>query len=128
MIDTNEAETDDTSVTHWYVAAASAAVDRQPLAVTVAGVALVLFRRRDGTVVALADRCPHEYVPLSTGRLIGDEIECEHHGLRFDCAGRCTYMPAQSNIPSRFVVRTFPTSERDGHVHVAIPAGRPGRT
>lgn len=116
----DETKPDDTPDARWHVAADSVAVDRRPLAVTVAGVALVLFRRQDGTVAALADRCPHENVPLSTGKLIGDEIECEHHGLRFDCAGRCTFMPAQSSIPSRFVVRPFRAAERDGKVLVAI--------
>lgn len=107
--------------THWHAAAASIDVGRKPLAVKVAGVAIVLFRREDGAAAALEDRCAHENVALSTGKLVGDEIECEHHGLRFDCAGKCTYMPAQKNIPARFVVRSFPIEERDGQILVSLP-------
>lgn len=106
---------------HWHFAAASTYVGRRPLAVKAGGTAIVLFRRQDGAVAALEDRCPHENVALSTGKLVGDEIECEHHGLRFDCAGKCTFMPAQKNIPSRFVVRSFPVEERDGQIMVFIP-------
>jgi vanillate O-demethylase monooxygenase subunit len=104
----------------WIVVADSAAVGRAPVARTAGGVALVLFRRLDGSVAALEDRCPHENVPLCTGRIVGDDIECEHHGLRFNGAGQCTYMPAQKAIPKRFLVKCFPVRERDGAILVLV--------
>ena len=46
------------------------------------------------------------YAPLSMGKVIGDEIQCPYHGLRYDTAGRCTHMPGagdrrpQRGVPS----------------------------
>ena len=38
------------------------------------GIRLLLYRRRDRGVVALEDACWHRLLPLSHGRLEGDEI------------------------------------------------------
>jgi nitrite reductase/ring-hydroxylating ferredoxin subunit len=40
--------------------------------------------RLGGEVHALADQCPHRGAPLSTGSLVGTEVVCKAHGLRFD--------------------------------------------
>ena len=102
----------------WYVAAMAREVGRAPLGRTICGEPLVMFRRQDGTPVALDDRCPHRLYPLSSGELKGDDIECGYHGLRFNGTGACTLMPAQKDIPPRFGVRSFPVVERCGLVHV----------
>ena len=102
----------------WYVAAKSAEVTRTPLARFICSEPLVLFRRQDGRLAVLEDRCPHRLHPLSTGEVRGDDIECGYHGMRFDGTGRCTHIPAQKTIPDRFAVRTFPAIERSGLVHV----------
>ena len=102
----------------WYVAATSAEVGRTPLGRTICGEALVMFRRQDGSIAALDDRCPHRLYPLSDGQLVGDDIECGYHGLRFNGAGTCTHMPAQKTIPARFGTRSYPAAERDGWVYV----------
>ena len=102
----------------WYVAARTPEVGRTPLARTICGEPLVMFRCQDGSVAVLDDRCPHRLYPLSKGELRGDDIECGYHGLRFNGAGQCTLMPAQKEIPKRFGVRSFPAVERNGLVHV----------
>ena len=43
----------------WYVAAWDSEVDRAPLALTICGETLVLWRKLDRSVVALRDACPH---------------------------------------------------------------------
>lgn len=106
----------------WYVAASSSEVGRTPLGRTIAGTPLVLFRRQDGTVAALADRCPHYDLPLSSGHMVGDDIECGYHGLRFDGSGACTHMPTCKDPPKRFCVRSFQVAEKDGDVLVRIAA------
>ena len=45
------------------------------------GEPVVLFRKEDGTPVALEDRCVHRHLPLSMGRLVGDHLQCHYHGL-----------------------------------------------
>ena len=83
----------------WYVAAWSHEVDRTPVHRTVCEIALVLYRRQDGTAVALEDRCAHRAYPLSAGQVKGDSIECGYHGFAYGPDGGCTRVPAQSAHP-----------------------------
>ena len=80
--------------------------------------ALVLYRRTDGTAVVLEDRCAHRAYPLSAGQVKGDSIECGYHGFAYGPDGGCTRVPAQSLIPKRARVRAFPFVEKDGWVWV----------
>ena len=103
---------------HWYVAAKAKEVGREPLARTICGVPLVLYRKADGGIVALDDRCPHRRYPLSKGKLVGDDIQCGYHGIRFGSDGACALIPAQREIPRGFATRAFPAVERSALVHV----------
>lgn len=109
----------------WYVIAAGDDVGSAPLARTVCGEALVLYRTTDGTAVAMNDRCPHRNYPLSAGVLCGDEIQCGYHGLRFRPDGRCSFAPGQDRIPSRADVTTRPLAEIGPWIWVWM--GDPGR-
>src|ERR1700730_3775188 len=83
----------------WYVAAFSHEVKAAPRPSKLVGEKVVLYRREDGTPVALEDACPHRKLPLSMGRLKGDQIECGYHGLTFDCGGVCTRVPGAEKVP-----------------------------
>ena len=107
-----------TAAQSWHAAALASEVSRAPLERTVLDERIVLFRRQDGSVAALDDHCPHYGYKLSTGEIVGDDIECAYHGLRFNGTGQCTWMPAQKQVPERFCVRSYPTFERDGTVFV----------
>ena len=96
----------------WYAAAWSHEVGRELAARTICGNAVVLYRRTDGIVAALEDACWHRLLPLSMGRLKGDEVMCGYHGLVFNSAGRCTFMPAQKTINPSACVRAYPVVER----------------
>ncbi|MBT5647986.1 MAG: aromatic ring-hydroxylating dioxygenase subunit alpha [Rhodospirillaceae bacterium] len=100
----------------WYVAAWSKDVGRDLLGRILLNEYVVLYRKEDGTPVALENRCPHRNLPLSEGRLIGDEIECGYHGMVYDCAGACTHLPGSAEPPDWATVRTFPVVERHGWV------------
>lgn len=103
----------------WYVAGWPGEITRRPLRRTFLNEPVVLFRRQDGTPVALADRCPHRFVPLSLGKLVGDELQCIYHGLRFDASGACAFNPhGDGAIPRRAQVRSFPLLERHGVVWI----------
>ena len=102
----------------WYVAAWSHEVTRDPVARVVCEQPIALYRTQDGTAVGLADRCAHRGYPLSAGRVIEDSIECGYHGFAFGCDGICTRVPAQSTIPARAKVRTYPLHEKDGWIWV----------
>jgi phenylpropionate dioxygenase-like ring-hydroxylating dioxygenase large terminal subunit len=97
----------------WQVAAFSTEiVPGQLLPRTLCGEPVVIYRAADGHPVALEDRCPHRFAPLSKGVLIGDTLRCGYHGLCFGTDGRCTSIPGQSHIPPQAKVRTHPAIER----------------
>ena len=102
----------------WYVAAWSGELTDAPLARTLLGEPVVLFRIGDGAPVALEDRCCHRQLPLSMGRVVVGGIECGYHGLRFDAEGRCTGVPGQSAVPPGAAVRSYPLVERWGWVWI----------
>lgn len=105
----------------WYVAAWDHEVGRTPLARTVCDEPVVLYKKIDGDVVALADRCWHRMAPLSMGRVLDtDEIQCPYHGLRFRADGRCTRIPSQDRIPKNACVRAYPVVVRHRFVWVWI--------
>jgi vanillate O-demethylase monooxygenase subunit len=96
----------------WYVAAWSDEIGRTPFTRTLLDQPVVIYRRQDGTPIAMHDRCPHRFVPLSTGEVRGDEIMCGYHGLTFDETGHCTHQRANDISKQRFCVRTYPLAER----------------
>jgi vanillate O-demethylase monooxygenase subunit len=109
----------------WYAAAWDAELKRALLARAIADQKLVLFRQIDGTAVALEDACWHRLLPLSKGRLEGDEVICGYHGLVYNSHGRCTHMPAQETINPAACVRAYPVVER--HRYVWVWPGDPAR-
>jgi vanillate O-demethylase monooxygenase subunit len=102
----------------WYAAAYDVELRRELLARTVCNKKLVLFRRADGTPAALEDACWHRLLPLSKGRLVGDDVECGYHGLTYNPAGRCIRMPSQETLNPSACVRSFPVVERHRFVWV----------
>lgn len=110
----------------WYIAARSRELGKGPLPAQLFGEPLVLFRDRRGQPSALIDRCAHRNTALSTGRVIGDCVECPYHGWRYDRAGACTAIPslgATAQLP-KVGVKAFPCVEYDGYVWVC-PGGTP---
>jgi vanillate monooxygenase len=97
---------------YWYVAASDTEIGREPMSRTILGEPVVLFRTQAGAPVAFEDRCAHRQLPLSMGTLVGDELQCRYHGLRFATDGRCTRVPGQDHIPRGAQVRTYPVIER----------------
>ncbi len=98
----------------WYVAARADEVGRRPLARTLLGEPVVLFRAGDGAPAALEDRCCHRHLPLSEGEVVGDRLRCGYHGLLFDRAGRCVEIPGQTAIPPGARIKRYPLVERWG--------------
>jgi len=96
----------------WYAAAWSHELSAAPLGRRLLGEHVVLFRDLDDHAIALEDRCPHRFAPLSKGKLIGGALECPYHGLRFDGSGACVLNPQGNNIVTkRARVRTYPVLE-----------------
>jgi phenylpropionate dioxygenase-like ring-hydroxylating dioxygenase large terminal subunit len=97
----------------WYTAAWSHEVGRQLLARTYLNEPVVIYRKEDSLPVAMADRCPHRFAPLSLGRVVGDNVECGYHGLTFDGSGTCVRNPTQpGHLPRAAKVKIYPVVER----------------
>ncbi|NBZ90105.1 aromatic ring-hydroxylating dioxygenase subunit alpha [Stagnihabitans tardus] len=98
----------------WYVAAWDHEIGAGLVPIKVLGEEVVLYRKTDGTVAALEDACPHRKLPLSMGRIKGDQVECGYHGLTFDGKGICTRVPGAEKIPHVAQVRSYLIVERYG--------------
>jgi vanillate O-demethylase monooxygenase subunit len=109
----------------WYAAAYDVEVRHALLPRTICNQKVVLFRRTDGEVAVLEDACWHRLMPLSLGRLEGDELVCGYHGLVYNSQGRCTHMPSQETLNPSACVRSFPVVEK--HRFVWIWPGDPAK-
>jgi phenylpropionate dioxygenase-like ring-hydroxylating dioxygenase large terminal subunit len=96
----------------WYVAAWGHEVTRSLKRRIILDDPVLLFRKDDGTAVALEDRCCHRQAPLSMGKLVGNVVHCPYHGLQFDPTGKCVKVPSQEKIPPNARVRAYPVVER----------------
>ncbi len=108
----------------WYIAATSQQLTaKKPLAVTILGVRLVLFRDAVGTAVALEDRCLHRNAKLSQGDVCKGHLVCPYHGWGYDGKGRVQDIPATSpdkkSLGER-VLASYPVQEKQGYVYVYL--------
>lgn len=102
----------------WYLTAWSA--DVKPGALfsrTILERPILLLRDAGGAIIALDDRCPHRFAPLSLGRFDGTTITCGYHGLQFDTSGICTRNPhGEGRIPRAATVAAHHVVERHGAI------------
>lgn len=107
----------------WYAAGYDVELRRELMPRTICNKKLVMYRKADGTPAALEDACWHRLLPLSKGRLDGDNVVCGYHGLVYNPAGRCVAMPSQESMNPSACVRSFPVVER--HRFIWIWMGDP---
>jgi vanillate O-demethylase monooxygenase subunit len=106
----------------WYPVAFSRDVTSKPYPARLLDERVVVYRLSDGALAAAKDICFHRGVPLSMGRVEGDEIICRYHGLRYGPDGKCTCIPAHPTglISPRLRLQMFPVQERYGLVWVRL--------
>ena len=109
----------------WYVAAWDCEIGRTPVPRTILNEPVVLYRKADGTPVALEDRCCHRHFPLSKGTVVEDDLRCGYHGLRYDAGGVCVEIPGQPLIPPGARVRSYPVVEKWNWIWIWM--GEPAR-
>lgn len=115
---------------NWYIACQSKELRQKPLARTVLGIPLVLFRGSNGKPTALLDRCPHRNVPLSKGWVRNNHLICKYHGWQFDEQGICQEVPglcSQKEDKNRNVV-AYPVIEQDNFIWVYCKANEQPKT
>jgi phenylpropionate dioxygenase-like ring-hydroxylating dioxygenase large terminal subunit len=107
----------------WYAVARAIDVGAAPVAVTLLGSRIVLYRAAGGAVVAAPDRCPHREAPLSSGSVQSGCLVCPYHGWTFGDDGRCLRVPSAADgvpAPPRAHLSTFGCAERYGLVWVCM--------
>jgi len=99
----------------WYVAMAACDLVKGKLAHrTIMNEPIAFYRKEDGGIAAITDRCPHRSVPLSMGTLLsGDRVQCIYHGLEFGPDGRCLKNPHGNNkIFTGLHLSSYPAVEK----------------
>jgi len=96
----------------WYVAGHPDELGETPFRRTLLGEPVVMYRKADGTPAALFDRCPHRGLPLSEGKVAGDNLQCLYHGIEFAPDGSCARIPSGGQISAGMRVQSYPLVER----------------
>jgi len=110
----------------WYMAGwAKDFPASKPVAAMLLEEPLVFYRQSSGRLVALEDRCPHRFAPLSMGQVEGDDLRCQYHGVKFSGDGLCVELPGSGARPKAMCARAYPVEERQGAVFVWM--GEAGR-
>lgn len=65
---------------------------KKPLRCLLLNTPIIVYRAQND-IVAFIDKCPHRGVPLSSGKIINNEIQCPYHGWQFNQLGQCTKVP-----------------------------------
>lgn len=102
----------------WYVAAEPEELVNGPCSRKILNNQIAIFKTESGKLVAVEDRCPHRYAPLSKGRIEGEVIRCGYHGACFDSQGRTVSIPGQENIPDSNLLRSYPLVEKYGYIWI----------
>jgi phenylpropionate dioxygenase-like ring-hydroxylating dioxygenase large terminal subunit len=104
----------------WYLAAYEREIVPKSLFPrTLLGEPVVFYRDSHGSIVALADICPHRFASLHRGDIVGDDVACAYHGLQFGPSGACTLNPHGSGkIPVTARVRAYPVAVRYARVWI----------
>lgn len=105
---------------YWYPLTESEHLSQEkPLALEALGEKLVAWRGADGRPRVVNDLCPHRLAKLSDGRVLGGDIQCRFHGLRFDGSGRCTLIPWEADdsaLRSKVSVAGYTAQDLGGYV------------
>ncbi len=102
---------------YWYPILLAEELKDKPVSVRVLGEDMVVWRDSEGAVHVFPDFCPHRKVRLSLGKVIGDDLQCPFHGIRFDGNGQCTFIPWEpegSTPPKGFKAHSYPAIELRG--------------
>jgi phenylpropionate dioxygenase-like ring-hydroxylating dioxygenase large terminal subunit len=105
----------------WHAVALTSEIKRKPKRIMFFGQPVVLFRS-GAEIAALHDRCPHRHVELSTGQVVGGEIECPYHGWRFNASGDCTDIPGLKDEVPHYHVPCLKTFKKDGVLFLSAGA------
>lgn len=109
----------------WYYGTPSSTVVTGKMkTLEILGDPVLFFRDTTGKAFAIRDICPHRGIPLSYGRMVGDQVECPYHGWKFQGDGTCTEIPSlcegQELDCRKIKVRSYPVTEKQGNIWIFV--------
>ena len=107
----------------WHPVAFCGEIAAAPVARTLLGTPVVLWRTPDGRLRAALDRCPHRWAQLSKGTITGDRLVCPYHGWQFGPDGTVVEIPQLEEgapLPPSACLSTLPTVEACGMAWVSL--------
>ncbi|UJF32698.1 aromatic ring-hydroxylating oxygenase subunit alpha [Paenibacillus hexagrammi] len=113
---------DSALIDQWHPVLLSSALLERPVSTRVLAERVVVFRTSQG-VHAFKDLCIHRGVPLSLGKVAGDELVCAYHGWSYSGCGACTRIPSlpqDQPIPSKAKALVFRCIEAHGLIWVCL--------
>ena len=75
---------------------------------------VVVCHLEDG-FFAVVDECSHDFAPISTGHVRGDNIVCARHGAKFDIRSGTAKAP-----PAVIGIDIFETKVENGNIYVLV--------
>ena len=114
---------------YWQPAALSRELkDDEPLAVTLLGEALVMFRDGKGWPQLIGRACPHRATDLTYARVESGGLRCIYHGWLMDGRGRCVHQPSEpagSAFKDAQLTAAYPCHEAGGLILAYMGGGEP---
>ncbi len=104
----------------WYIIAESKEVTADKiLKIRRFGIDLILWRNKEGDVLAIESKCPHRGADLSYGKIVDDCVQCPYHGFLFDGKGNAKLIPSMgksSKISDKYKAKNFIVRDFKGFV------------
>ncbi len=98
----------------------------RPVPIHIMGEHFTLYRGASGKPYIVGPRCAHRGLALSTGRIVGDNIECFYHGWTFSGCGQCVAQPAESpGFADKIQIPAYPAREYQGLIFAYLGEGEP---
>jgi phenylpropionate dioxygenase-like ring-hydroxylating dioxygenase large terminal subunit len=102
----------------WYAIALSSEIKKKPVRLERFSQSLVLWRDASGSVVVMANACPHRLSQLHLGTLQNNRISCPFHGFQFDASGQCQWVPELQKAAPGLRIPTYPVYESEGWIWI----------
>jgi vanillate O-demethylase monooxygenase subunit len=111
----------------WHPVAYGHAVADKPVAATLLGESIVVWRTSDGGAHAMRDLCIHRGTALSLGWVADDCLVCPYHAWRYDASGACVRIPqvAGASIPTKARTTVYRCQERYGLIWIDLSGEEP---
>jgi 5,5'-dehydrodivanillate O-demethylase len=111
--------------THWQPVYVSDKLrPARPVRLHILGEDFTLYRGASGAAFMVGPRCPHRGLLLSTGRVVGENIECFYHGWTFDGTGQCVAQPCeQKSFAHKIKMPGYPVREYLGLLFAYLGEG-----